>query len=129
VFSTLFHGCDVHIRAYILGFTDITIAVIAIIAAIPLVKRKVPMNYLYGIRIPAAFKSRAHWYAINAYGGKQLLIWSIPTLCIGIAFCLLPALSQPQWLSLAAVGLASPAISLLFTYRFSRKLPDHLDRD
>ena len=129
VFSTLSRSHDLHTQAYILGVTDIAIALLAAIAAIPLIKRKVPMNHLYGIRIPAAFKSQAHWYTINAYGGKQLLYWSIPALCIGLAFCLLPALSQPQWLSLAALGLASPAVSLFFVFRFSRKLPADFDRD
>src|SRR2546422_11326475 len=41
--------------------------------AIPLVRRKVPMNRVYGVRIAKAFASDRDWYEINAYGGKAPL--------------------------------------------------------
>ena len=46
---------------------------VAILLALPLILRKVPMNRVYGIRIPQAFVSDRNWYAINAYGGRWLL--------------------------------------------------------
>jgi len=53
--------------------------------SIPLVKHKIKMNHLYGVRIKKAFESEDNWYKINAYGGKQLITWSIPMIPVGFA--------------------------------------------
>ncbi len=53
-----------------LGISNISIAVLIILLSIPLVRRKVGMNKLYGIKIKKAFESEENWYKINAYGGK-----------------------------------------------------------
>jgi hypothetical protein len=50
---------------------DILFGVLLFGLSLPLVLRKVPMNDLYGIRIPAALESEQRWYDINAYGGRQ----------------------------------------------------------
>ena len=46
------------------------------VVSLPLVYRKVPMNALYGVRIPRSMESEQRWYDINAYGGRQLARWS-----------------------------------------------------
>ena len=74
------------------------IAAIAILSAglmiffvsLPLVYRKVPMNSMYGIRIPAAFESEQRWYDINAYGGRQLAAWAWLIIAAGVAGFFLP---------------------------------------
>ena len=48
--------------------------IVFIAFSIPLVKRRVKMNYLYGFRIPKAFESEENWYGINEYGAKQMII-------------------------------------------------------
>lgn len=63
---------------------NIGIAVLIAGLSIPLILRKVPMNHFYGIRFPQSFKSQEAWYEINEYGGKALLISSIPILLIGL---------------------------------------------
>ena len=73
-----------------LGLSNIFVASLFILMGIPLVKRKVPMNSLYGVRIKKAYKSEEIWYALNAYGGKQLIIWSIPILLLGIGIFFIP---------------------------------------
>lgn len=60
----------------------------------PLIRRKVPMNGLYGIRIPAAFESEERWYEINAYGGRQMAAWSWLITGAGAAGFLVPAAFQ-----------------------------------
>ncbi|MES2708697.1 MAG: SdpI family protein [Verrucomicrobiota bacterium] len=63
----------------------------------PLIRRKVPMNGLYGIRIPAAFKSEQRWYEINAYGGRQMAAWSWMITGAGVAGFLVPAAFQTAY--------------------------------
>jgi len=48
------------------------------------------MNYLYGVRIKKSFESKENWYNINAYGGKQLAIWSILIIIAGLVCFLIP---------------------------------------
>jgi len=57
---------------------------------LPLVNRKVPMNKLYGYRVPQAYKSEKHWYEINAYAGRQLCIWSAVIILAGAAGFMVP---------------------------------------
>ena len=59
-------------------------ALLVIGASLPLAMRKVKMNDFYGIRSGKAFKSRDNWYSINAYGGRQLIVWSLPMLVAGL---------------------------------------------
>ena len=68
----------------IFGIINIAFALLIIGISIPLVKHKIKMNYLYGIRIKKSFESEDSWYKINEYGGKQLIIWSIPMILVGL---------------------------------------------
>ena len=68
------------------GIINIASALMIIGISIPLVKHKIKMNHLYGIRIKKSFESEDSWYKINEYGGKQLILWSIPMIIAGF-FC------------------------------------------
>lgn len=59
------------------------IAINALLAAlcIPLIRREVPINSIYGFRLPAAMKSEGAWYRVNSFGGKILAVTS----CLSIA--------------------------------------------
>ena len=67
-----------------LGIMNIGLEVLIVVLSIPLVMRKVKMNRFYGVRIPKSFSSEANWYAINAYGGRQLILWSLLPLAAGV---------------------------------------------
>lgn len=64
--------------------------------SIPLIKRKVPMNLFYGIRVDAAFQSRERWYEMNEYGGRLFLKWGIAIILTGLIGFALPGTNQ--WL-------------------------------
>ena len=55
-----------------LGLINIGSALLLFAVSIPLIVGKVKMNAVYGIRLKKSFASEANWYALNAYGGKQL---------------------------------------------------------
>lgn len=72
------------------GIINIASALLIIGVSIPLVMRKIRMNHWYGIRIKKSFESEDSWYRINDYGGRQLIIWSIPLLIIGFICFFVP---------------------------------------
>jgi hypothetical protein len=57
------------------------------LATIPLIAGWVPPNRWYGFRFPGALQSPELWYALNAQGGRSLLV----ALGVGVAVNLLIA--------------------------------------
>jgi uncharacterized membrane protein len=93
--------------------------------SVPLVLRKVPMNRVYGIRVPKAFKSDNHWYDINAYGGKLFLVFGLFLTIFGIAAEDLAPPPTSIWTAVFIVGpllLIFPILVLINSY--ARGLPD-----
>ncbi len=68
------------------GDTLIGIGIISIVISIPLLFNLIPRNNWYGFRIKKAFESDNNWYAINKYGAKALILWSIPLIVCGVIF-------------------------------------------
>jgi hypothetical protein len=101
-------------------------ALLIVAAAIPLVMGKVGMNRVYGVRIRKSFESERNWYAINAYGGRQLIVWSIPLIVAGIGCLFVPIGDQNK--DLVAILLGVVPISLcvvgatINTLVFARRL-------
>ena len=101
-------------------------ALLIIGASLPLAMRKVKMNDFYGIRSGKAFKSRDNWYSINAYGGKQLIAWSIPMLAAGLVSIFITFDNRPP--ELMAVLFGAGPITLCMSIAawricvFSKKL-------
>lgn len=56
--------------------------------SIPLIKRKIPPNELYGFRAPAAFANESVWYDINEYSARLMrsvgvaILAAVPVLLI-----------------------------------------------
>ncbi len=95
------------------------------LVSIPLILRMVPMNHVYGIRVPKAFVSSENWYEINAYGGKLLLAFGVFLLVV--AYAGLDAAPPPTspW---APVYLVVPLLALVpvlgLVVGYARRLPD-----
>jgi uncharacterized membrane protein len=55
--------------------TIVTAAVglLIVALAVPLIRRRVPPNGLYGLRVPATFADEWVWYEANARSGRDLL--------------------------------------------------------
>jgi len=54
-----------------------------VLLSLPLIMRKVPMNYMYGFRLRKAFVSTHNWYELNAYGGKLMLVFGLFLMAFG----------------------------------------------
>ena len=59
------------------------IGLVTTVLSIPLIRRKIPMNRVVGIRLRAAFVSQRNWYEINAYGGRLLLAFGLFLVAFG----------------------------------------------
>ena len=109
-----------------LGLTNIVAALVIIVVSVPLVKHKVKMNRLYGIRLPKAFESSANWYRINAYGGRQLIVWQIPVLLAGVVCLFIPMQTMQQAASSLLLGVGPlvvcNAIALVRIVRYAKRL-------
>lgn len=107
---------------HLIIYGDLQLGVIIFVMSLPLMLRKVPMNQVYGIRIRAAFESEQRWYAINAYGGRQLAIWSLLLIAAGVTgFFIAPAhFKMFAYGSLLAAILAI-TMPLLMILRWSRR--------
>lgn len=101
------------------------LGLICVVAAIPLIARKVPMNRAYGFRLPQALLNEQHWYEINAYGGKWLLAFGLFLL----GFEALTATSAPPPQSpLAPVYLIVPLLALVPVLGFVKAFARRMDR-
>jgi uncharacterized membrane protein len=91
--------------------------------SIPLIKRKIPMNGFYGVRIPKSFVSDSNWYAINAYGGRILAIAGALIAILGLILRFYPPTSERS----VVLATSSPAIVLMLciipVLMFARHLP------
>lgn len=90
--------------------------------SLPLACRRVPMNRYYGVRTSLAYKSEKNWYDINAYGGKQLAVWSLVIVAVGVAGFFIPRRWLQRydfWAVLATV--VAVLIALIRTLLWCRK--------
>ncbi len=107
----------------ILGFVNIFAGMLIIALSIPLLKGKIKMNSLYGVRFAKSFESESHWYKINRYGAKQMILWAVFIVLVGIMAFFLP-LQENSPLTFAVAF--APAILVLIpcvqSYRYAKRL-------
>ena len=90
--------------------------------SIPLVRGRIGRNGFYGVRFPESFQSDEAWYAINRFGGKRLIVWSIPLIAVGIVSFFLPLRSHVGLtLTLGFAPLAFIVIPAIESWRFARR--------
>lgn len=100
---------------WICGITDLALAALFAVLALPLARRHVPMNLWYGVRIRQAYLSDDAWFDINEFGGRRLLWWALAPAIAGIWCLFFPfelggqdvALAAPPFLSLAVLVCAA----------------------
>jgi uncharacterized membrane protein len=100
------------------------LGVLLIAASIPLALRMVPMNPVYGVRVPEAYASESNWYAINAFGGRLLTGLGAILVVSGVVGQLIALDPRSPW---ALVFFAGPPLALVpvltLVIVFARRLP------
>lgn len=98
---------------------------VVVAVSIPLVRRKIGRNAMYGFRIPAAFASEQRWLEINAYGGRIFLRWGGALIVFGLGGMFLP---ERLWLRYAAVSVAPVLWGLFLAVLKTMKYAERLER-
>src|SRR3954467_9642011 len=74
----------------------------------PLIRRKIPRNHFYGIRIREAFVSAERWYDINEMGGRRLAAAATAIFMTGLLGLVVPSPAFVPYIIISAgVVLAS----------------------
>ena len=105
-----------------LGISNLFVATTLILLGIPLTQQKVSMNKTYGVRIKKAFESEENWYKINAYGGKQLVLWSIPLGLPGVSTFFLPLDGNGFMITLIACAPLIVLVPAIMSCIYAKKL-------
>lgn len=104
-----------------LGLTIILASLVMILVSIPMLMRKIPMNRWYGARFKKSFESEENWYRINAYSAKQLIIWSVFLLIVGVVALFLPLDENSGLFHAIAFSPLLVCVPCLLSYRYARK--------
>ncbi len=106
-----------------IGISNVVVALIGLLLALPLLRGKVKMNRLYGVRFRRSFESDELWYAINRYGARRLILWSLVLAAVGLAS---PFVVNEQRILVTIVLALAPAvlygIGCLESYRYAQRL-------
>ena len=108
--------------ALTVGLSWTLAGLLCIAVSLPLIRGKIGRNSIYGIRLPQSFQSDEAWFAINRFGGKRIVIWSVPMVAVGIVCLFLPLQSHT---ALTLVLGFAPVVFLLIpvfeSWRFAQQ--------
>ena len=107
----------------VFGVSYVAMGLLLIIICIPLLRGAIGPNPWYGVRLPKSFASPEVWYEVNRYGAKQVILWSLPILLLGI-ICFFVPLKQNQTLAmlLAIAPLVLLVVPAVKIFRFLKSL-------
>jgi tRNA A-37 threonylcarbamoyl transferase component Bud32 len=92
--------------------------------SLPLWLRLVPINPIYGVRLPSSMASSARWFDVNAVFGKHLFIWSLLVIGAGIAgFYQLPRHQDAYAWASITLTLVAVAASIVATLWWMHQHP------
>jgi uncharacterized membrane protein len=85
----------------------VVIGLLMVVLAVPLIKRKVKPNGLYGFRVPQTLSDPEVWYAVNAHFGRRLLVAGVATVLAALLLYRVPGLDVDSyaWALLAVFAL------------------------
>ncbi|HXH71204.1 MAG TPA: SdpI family protein [Mariprofundaceae bacterium] len=111
---------DVYDKGFV---TILGVSLLFIALALPLVRRKVPPNVIYGFRTRATLGDKTIWYEANAHMGRGLIAASLCSALVVTAIYLLRPLPADLFMPVSVLILAGPSlVATLATARFVRRL-------
>ena len=101
----------------------VAIGLLSIVVSLPLIRRKVGPNLLYGFRVPQTLSDPDVWYAVNAHFGRRLLATGIATTLAALLLYRVPGLNVDAyaWLLLAVFAVFFGA-GLVQSWRYMKAL-------
>ncbi|MFO7608638.1 MAG: SdpI family protein [Candidatus Krumholzibacteriia bacterium] len=90
---------------------------------IPLARRRVGPNHLYGLRVPETLADEAVWYEANAVTGRDMVAVGAVTAVAAVGLDLVPGLGEDQYAVLVAGLLILGSLAMcLRGLRVARRL-------
>jgi uncharacterized membrane protein len=96
------------VQGFTLGF--IAVGLVFIGLALPMIRRRVKPNPIYGLRVPATFADEWVWYEANARSGGDLVILGVVTVVLGLVPVLAPGLDEATYALVSAGILTAGAL-------------------
>ena len=87
--------------------------------SVPLVRRRIKPNSLYGLRVPATFADDRVWYEANAQSGRDMLFLGIGFCLLALAVPLVPGMTTARYLTVLA-GLMVAGLLVVAVLGWSR---------
>ena len=99
------------------------IGLLLILVPIPLIKKKIKPNHLYGFRGPQTLDDPDGWYATNTHAGKRMVAAGICTALAAIGFYDMPGITVDTyaWACLVVFALVF-GIGMVQSWRYMRSL-------
>ena len=108
------------------SFLFLLVGTLFILLSIPLMRRSVKPNQLYGLRISATFADEWVWYEANARSGRDLLILGLFIIAASLALPAVPGVTSERHLRLL-MGLTFSGVvvvAVVGIFRANRLLRD-----
>jgi hypothetical protein len=101
----------------------VVIGLLMVVLAVPLIKRKVKPNWLYGFRVPQTLSDPEVWYAVNAHFGRRLLVTGMATTLAALLLYRLPGLDVDSYAwALLAVFFLFFGVGVVQSWRYMNTL-------
>ncbi len=91
--------------------------------SLPLVRRRVPPNQLYGLRVPATFADEWVWYEANARSGRDFITLGLAIMVVAVVLPFAVRIREPAYsLVLAGVLLVGTIAAAIRGWRTANRL-------
>jgi uncharacterized membrane protein len=99
------------------------LGLLLIAVALPMVKRKVPRNPIYGFRTPKTLSRDDIWYKANEYSGRTLVVVGVVTTLTALILAPIPGISKDAYAMLClAEFVVTMGWSLVTSFRYLNRL-------
>ena len=109
-------------RIFIL-VANVSTGLLSAALAVPLMRRKVGMNSLYGFRTRRTLAGPTVWYEANAFAGRCLFRSGVATSLACLALCFVPAIGPVSYaFACLLITLSGVAVGIILSFRFLNRL-------
>jgi uncharacterized membrane protein len=110
------------LKTFIL-IANVATGLLLAVVAVPLIRRKVAPNVLYGFRVRRTLEDPAVWYDANEYAGRRLFWYGVGVALAAVALYLVPGLDPVAYaVACLVITLIGLAVSLALSFRHLNRL-------
>lgn len=114
---------DDTVPRYVTAAIFAAVGLLIALLAIPLIRRRVAPNWLYGLRVRATFADESVWYDANERSGRTLFALGLATLLFGIGHLFAPESASNTYFVIGTIGLVAGALYSAYDgWRYANRL-------